>query len=487
MQVFKPLRNPHFCRYVRIDFLSHYGSEYYCPVSLLRVYGFTQLDAYRESERKAKALEEALAAADLIDEQEHLDFESLEDELLRPEEADSLGVTTTVDSPAASHTPPLPLTTRITPPSGPGISSSNGGPTSDVSSPLPTSAETASNSTVLSQTASSPTSTQAASSQSCEHSSVPAKSKFARQPDADHTQSSATSSAVASSSSNSPTEVFSTATKASSSSDGSQVSASASQSVSPTQTESASAKDVSAQESGTRTTQASSASDGAAAAKSVVVPAQNQTATASPSSSTSLSTSSVPASTSSSSAASMSTSISHAPAAAETIVPVHSHHPVPPPPPPPRPPVLQPPQPGESIYGTIMKRLTSLEHNQTIAMYFTEAQSNMLREAFGRVERRLHDIELTVRSVFSRARHRKGSHLTVCSVVWQRGRQEQNVRQAILDLEKQRIELDRERLALATQVSMLAQEVRRSAVLRLTSALIQTDLLLVDRSALEND
>lgn len=69
----------------------------------------------------------------------------------------------------------------------------------------------------------------------------------------------------------------------------------------------------------------------------------------------------------------------------------------PPPPPPPRPPAVQQPQPGESIYGTIMKRLTSLEHNQTISMHFIEAQSMMLKEAFGRVERRLHDIELSVR------------------------------------------------------------------------------------------
>lgn len=61
------------------------------------------------------------------------------------------------------------------------------------------------------------------------------------------------------------------------------------------------------------------------------------------------------------------------------------------------------------------------------------------------------------------------------------------MRQAILDLEKQRIEIDRERLALATQVSMLAQEVRRSALLRLRWSLVQADLLLVCRSASEND
>lgn len=416
--MFKPLRNPHFCRYVRIDFLSHYGSEYYCPVSLLRVYGFTQLDAYRESERKAKALEEALAAADLIDEQEHLDFDSLEleeDELLRPAEADSVGATTILDSSTALYTPLTPLTTTTTPPPSPsGISSSNGGTTSDVSSPLPTSAETALTSTALDQTTSSPTSTQVASGPSRGNSSVPAQSAPSRHPDADPAQSSATSSAVSSSSSNLPTEVSSTTIDASSTSDGSQVSASASQSVLPTQTPLASVGDVSVQASGTSATQASSTKDNAATAKSVVAPAQNQTATASPSSSASISISSVPVSSSgSSSAASVSTSVSRVPAAAETIVPVTSHHPVPPPPPspppPPRPPVLQPPQPGESIYGTIMKRLTSLEHNQTIAMYFTEAQSNMLREAFGRVERRLHDIELTVRLVLLRPRHSEGS------------------------------------------------------------------------------
>lgn len=39
-QVFKMLSTPHtYYRFMRIDFLEHYGSEYYCPVSILRVYG----------------------------------------------------------------------------------------------------------------------------------------------------------------------------------------------------------------------------------------------------------------------------------------------------------------------------------------------------------------------------------------------------------------------------------------------------------------
>lgn len=61
MQVFKtvhPKADSRFFRYVRIDFLEHYGSEYYCPVSLLRVYGLTQMDDYiREEEEMRKQVE----------------------------------------------------------------------------------------------------------------------------------------------------------------------------------------------------------------------------------------------------------------------------------------------------------------------------------------------------------------------------------------------------------------------------------------------
>ncbi|KAF8589465.1 hypothetical protein K439DRAFT_1628693 [Ramaria rubella] len=36
-----------FYRYIRIDFLTHYGGEFYCPVSLLRVYGLTQMEEWK--------------------------------------------------------------------------------------------------------------------------------------------------------------------------------------------------------------------------------------------------------------------------------------------------------------------------------------------------------------------------------------------------------------------------------------------------------
>ncbi|KAG6909287.1 hypothetical protein DXG01_001231 [Tephrocybe rancida] len=36
-----------FYRYIRIDFISHYGNEFYCPASLLRVYGLTHLEQWK--------------------------------------------------------------------------------------------------------------------------------------------------------------------------------------------------------------------------------------------------------------------------------------------------------------------------------------------------------------------------------------------------------------------------------------------------------
>lgn len=43
-----------WARYLRIEFLSHYGTEYYCPVSLLRVHGTTMMDEFRHQEEIAR-------------------------------------------------------------------------------------------------------------------------------------------------------------------------------------------------------------------------------------------------------------------------------------------------------------------------------------------------------------------------------------------------------------------------------------------------
>ena len=44
-----------FARYLRVEFLSHYGNEYYCPVSLLRVHGITMFEDYRRHQDTGQA------------------------------------------------------------------------------------------------------------------------------------------------------------------------------------------------------------------------------------------------------------------------------------------------------------------------------------------------------------------------------------------------------------------------------------------------
>ncbi|KAI0022038.1 UNC-like C-terminal-domain-containing protein [Xylariomycetidae sp. FL0641] len=45
------VENPQdWAKYIRIEILSHYGNEYYCPVSLLRVHGTRMLDSWKEAD-----------------------------------------------------------------------------------------------------------------------------------------------------------------------------------------------------------------------------------------------------------------------------------------------------------------------------------------------------------------------------------------------------------------------------------------------------
>jgi hypothetical protein len=45
------VKNPQiWAKYVRIEFLTHFGNEYYCPISLLRIHGSRMLDSWKDSE-----------------------------------------------------------------------------------------------------------------------------------------------------------------------------------------------------------------------------------------------------------------------------------------------------------------------------------------------------------------------------------------------------------------------------------------------------
>ncbi|CAO1631647.1 unnamed protein product [Parajaminaea phylloscopi] len=72
-----------FYRYVRIDFLEYYGHEYYCPLSIFKVYGLTQLDHFRrqeEEDRRAAESPHLLSIGEGQDEDADSDF--IDEELI---------------------------------------------------------------------------------------------------------------------------------------------------------------------------------------------------------------------------------------------------------------------------------------------------------------------------------------------------------------------------------------------------------------------
>lgn len=48
-----------WARYLRVEFLAHYGNEYYCPVSLLRVHGTTMMEEFNHDMKGLRGEEEA--------------------------------------------------------------------------------------------------------------------------------------------------------------------------------------------------------------------------------------------------------------------------------------------------------------------------------------------------------------------------------------------------------------------------------------------
>ncbi|KAL8737138.1 MAG: hypothetical protein Q9181_001984 [Wetmoreana brouardii] len=53
-----------WARYLRIEFLTHYGHEYYCPVSLLRVHGTTMMEEFNHELKMSKGEDDSESAVD---------------------------------------------------------------------------------------------------------------------------------------------------------------------------------------------------------------------------------------------------------------------------------------------------------------------------------------------------------------------------------------------------------------------------------------
>jgi hypothetical protein len=53
-----------WARYLRIEFLTQYGNEFYCPLSLLRVHGTTMLEQFRQDEEEARGVDDEVELID---------------------------------------------------------------------------------------------------------------------------------------------------------------------------------------------------------------------------------------------------------------------------------------------------------------------------------------------------------------------------------------------------------------------------------------
>ena len=65
-----------WARYLRVEFLAHFGSEYYCPVSLLRVHGTTMMEEFNHELKGMRDEEAGIENGEEEEERENLESET---------------------------------------------------------------------------------------------------------------------------------------------------------------------------------------------------------------------------------------------------------------------------------------------------------------------------------------------------------------------------------------------------------------------------
>ncbi|KAJ1859208.1 hypothetical protein GGH12_004295 [Coemansia sp. RSA 1822] len=74
-QVFS-VRDPKiWAKYVMVEFATHYGQEFYCPLTVFKVYGATQMEQYRKEEEEEDLLEPATLTVDTLAGTPQLDYQ----------------------------------------------------------------------------------------------------------------------------------------------------------------------------------------------------------------------------------------------------------------------------------------------------------------------------------------------------------------------------------------------------------------------------
>lgn len=319
-----------WAKYLRIEFLTHYGTEYYCPVSLLRVHGTTMIEDYRhaedlargEHEEEATLEAEALATPAVAQEPAEIGERTVE---ALPTEKET--VTSASENPNATDAAsPDPQDVN---PADTEASHNSTGLTFDGSAPpMQVGAYEPSNLNMTCQSPSVSSDVHAATAASSE-----SDSSIREGPEPSSSTCSTSTQNVASMDSNSaiPTE-------------------------SSTSTPAADAP------SATPSSQDHASGDSQASATTTSVGAENSTSLITVTSTLdSANSTNVPTPTTNATRSTASSSVGS-----------------------------QPPQPStqESFFKSFAKRLTQLESNSTLSLQYIEEQSRILRDAFSKVEKR---------------------------------------------------------------------------------------------------
>lgn len=389
-----------FARYVRIEFLTHYGSEFYCPVSLFRIHGVTAFEEYKLEQLSA----------------EDREGDDDEDAVAQPVTSVSTGEVepqepATLEATMIEAAPPLPATINAD-----GNRSEHRGvevEPSSLSEPATSSgvlasfakSSTTSDSSTLLVSHTLPTALHSSSPDLCLPTESPGTPSHVEGTAAtmEAAMSQLSSSAEQNTASATVQEHVTTSSRSQSASASNpvvvnQVPTSVSGQVEPF-TVSVSF------ENGTR--------------KESTI-GKNSTIAFNPSGSNPVQSSSVAASTPASASASASSTVAREPAT------------------------------QESFFKTIHKRLQHLEANSTLSLQYIESQSALLREAFGQVERRQLAKTTTFLSILNATVSAELSRF--------QSEYEQLWQSTLMELASQRDEGRRERELLGERVKILAEE-----------------------------
>ncbi|KAL9055157.1 MAG: hypothetical protein Q9162_003735 [Coniocarpon cinnabarinum] len=424
-----------WAKYIRLEFLTHYGNEYYCPLSLLRVHGTTMMEDYRHQEELARG-----------------EIDASEDELEVTNEVVAVpAVSSNIGPPEAIITPLSPDEAKMVQPSPSGVEQQQDG-SSHSSLPLESSSQFSSSKADAGTMATSSNSTESgkgASSSAFDEKSSQASPSALREPPDPDTGSTVENRArsqgdadVNSTSTQSRSEDESLTAQSDASLQARSHAIDSNASVTRSDTQNVSIETTAHQTPSNRPNEASPSNLSASATSS-----SSQTNLAgvllSPNRTVSSNGSTTPTQQ----------NVGAAPSATQ-------------------------PATQESFFKTLSKRLSLLEANATLSLQYIESQSMLLRDAFTAVEKRqiaktasfLSSLNETVLKELAAAR-------SDYDQLWQ---------STVLELASQREEGRRERETLNEQVRLLAEEVvgqRRLMAVQVTVVLVVLGLFLFTKAA----